>query len=152
MLFRKLPALSLKAVLTFAATGGMLTLSAPAQAQGDQAYMFEVLSEFLDFSPEYSTQEVVFISYLADGERAKTRVYLEAGEPYSIEGGCDLECNNVNMWVSGPSGENIGHDDLDDGFPEVRFVAKASGYYEVETVMDGCDLDHCAYGFVVLSK
>lgn len=77
---------------------------------------------------------------------------LQAGKTYMAIGVCDENCSDLDVAISGPGGDNLGADVLDDDTPIVAFEATRSGQYKATVLMAACGSARCNYGVRVYEQ
>ena len=83
------------------------------------------------------------LARLADDAGHVFGVELEAGANYTIVGACDTNCRDVDLYLVGPDGAEIGRDILTDDFPVVGVTGASGGRYEVRIGMPDCGAETC---------
>ena len=83
------------------------------------------------------------LARLADDAGHVFGIELEAGANYTIVGACDTNCRDVDLYLVGPDGNEIGRDILTDDFPVVGVTGASGGRYEVRIGMPDCGADTC---------
>lgn len=70
-------------------------------------------------------------------------VELGAGDTVRVIGACDTNCTDVDLYVTGPDGVEIGRDVLTDDYPIVDIPDTAGGVYTIRIAMPGCSAEAC---------
>lgn len=86
---------------------------------------------------------------LGEDEQARLARRLSAGVQYIAYGVCDADCDDFDLAVTGPGGQALGSDILEDDSPIVTFTAPADGEYTITAAMASCD-GECGYAIVIL--
>ncbi|MDX2238299.1 MAG: PPC domain-containing protein [Hyphomonadaceae bacterium] len=79
-------------------------------------------------------------------------VPVSAGVTYRVVGGCDNECNNVDLEVRDAGGAVVASDAAPDDHPVVSFTPTASGTYSVRLLLKTCTIAPCYVGARVLQQ
>lgn len=91
------------------------------------------------------------IAPLQPGRDHRWNVNLTGGTAYRIIGGCDNECNNVDLELIGPDGRVVASDMLPDDLPIVNFTPPASARYTVRVLLQTCTVGPCYTGARILT-
>lgn len=68
---------------------------------------------------------------------------LKGGESYRIIGGCDNECEDMDLELLDPAGKIIERDTLPDSFPIINVTPRSPGTYTARLVMKTCTVAPC---------
>jgi hypothetical protein len=68
---------------------------------------------------------------------------LVAGVNYRFLGGCDMDCNNVDLELVNASGQVVASDLAADDFPSMSFTPSAAGVYTVRVHLRTCNIEPC---------
>ena len=77
---------------------------------------------------------------------AFTLPQLEAGYEYLLVAACDLDCDDIDLYVWDDSPREVAADEEPDDFPMVGLTPEAGRSYEVQVSMVGCLTEPCFYG------
>lgn len=80
------------------------------------------------------------------------QVSLVAGADYRFVGGCDMDCNNVDLELLDAAGTVVASDTLPDDFPVVTFTPPAAGVYTVRTHLRTCEVEPCMVAVRALTR
>jgi hypothetical protein len=72
-------------------------------------------------------------------------VSLVEGSEYLVAGFCHRECQNLDLALLDPEGEEIVVDDLPDAEPLLAFTAESTGWHRIRVTMRECALQHCPF-------
>ena len=70
-------------------------------------------------------------------------VELTGGESLRVLGACDTNCTDVDLYVTGPDGAEVGRDVYTDDYPVVDLPETVAGVYTIRIAMPGCNADTC---------
>lgn len=133
------------AALVLGLVAGRLEAQAPASfVQQLQGYLGQYQGEFINAG--YSVFGVFQTGGLAQGAASTHTVNLTGGMRYAIIGVCDNDCTDVDLALTGPSGESIASDYRLDDHPTLRFTAPSTGTYNLRVSMATCRQAPCYYG------
>lgn len=88
---------------------------------------------------------------LDEGQEIRFSVSLVEGLEFEFVGVCDNDCENLDLVLYDPQGEEVASDLLDDAFPLVAVTPAATGEYRMAARMTICTIEPCAFmvgGFV----
>lgn len=77
---------------------------------------------------------------------------LRAGTEYFIVGGCDTDCDDLDLRAHTPDNTLLDEDVSADDVPIVSFVPRASGPHLLTVSMASCKTDNCYFGVRVFSR
>jgi hypothetical protein len=127
----------------------------PAFAQNEyEEFVDEQIEEFCDYIDECFWLEHVdyFTGSAAKGSGNSHYVTLGVGEWYFIYAVCDQDCDDVDLFLYGPSGSLVASDSSTqavDDFPTanagLEFEPTLSGTYRLEVKIYGCTTSTCYY-------
>lgn len=83
------------------------------------------------------------LARIAAGDAYDFEVELGQGDTVRVLGACDANCSDVDLYVTGPDGAEIGSDTLLDDYPVVEIPNTAGGVYTIRIAMPGCSADTC---------
>lgn len=79
-------------------------------------------------------------------------VPIQEGIDYRIVGACDNDCENMDLVLFSPGGEEVESDRLADAFPILRFSGAETGEYRLAVKMMTCTVEPCAFRIAVFGK
>ena len=79
-------------------------------------------------------------------------VALASGVNYKIVGGCDNECNNVDLELRNAAGQVVASDVAPDDHPVISFTPSAAGQYSIRVLLKTCTIAPCYVGARVLQQ
>lgn len=83
------------------------------------------------------------LARIAPGDAYDFEVELGEGDTVRVLGACDTNCSDVDLYVTGPDGAEIGSDVLTDDYPVVDIPNTVGGVYTIRIAMPGCSADSC---------
>lgn len=133
---------------------GQAMLSAEERAQLEQlvrSYLDEaVRRNGQGFGPSAGFSDE--ITSLQPGTDHRWQVNLVGGANYRVLGGCDNECQNLDIELIDSTGAVVASDMGPDDFPVVNFRPSANGSYIVRIMMQTCTVAPCYAGARVLNN
>jgi hypothetical protein len=84
---------------------------------------------------------------LNEGQEIRFTISLTQGLEYKLAGVCDNDCDDLDLMLYGPSGEEVASDLLSDPIPLLSVAPTAGGDHRVAVVMVNCTVEPC--GFMV---
>lgn len=117
-------------------------LNAMAPTIGSQGY-------FLDSSV---LPAGALIGVLRKQSGVSVELDLRANTEYVIMGGCDGDCEDMDLSLVDPSQQRIARDIDDDDTPVLMFTTKAGGPHLLTINMAGCNTDVCYFGIRAFRK
>lgn len=100
----------------------------------------------------YRPSHEVYTSSLNDDARELVTLVLDAGKHYYVMGACDTDCDDLDLLLFDPAGNEVSSDVLDDDFPIVEARVRQTARYRVEVRMPGCSAEPCRYGIGVFAR
>lgn len=119
--------------------------------EGDFGVPGESMEERLDsFRADLSAEGYTEIGSpvsgsLDEGQELRFPVSIQGGLEYEFVGVCDNDCENLDLILYGPSGEEIDADILPDAFPIITLSQPPAGEYRMALLMVSCTLEPCLY-------
>lgn len=87
------------------------------------------------------------LAELEEGDRREFVFQIDPDEEYTIYGGCDDDCSNIDLVAQSGNGELIDQDVEDDDEPLVLILAGESGdEVRVTLSLESCETDTCIVG------
>jgi hypothetical protein len=136
---------------------GVATLLAGSAGRAECSYRDQALDELRtiqDFLGERGyAQQQVFTGWLRNGERSRFTVYLGGGSRYAVAGGCDDDCQDLDLELS-RGGSVVDEDIARDARPLVMHDPdwRAAGTHTVEVTMANCTTSPCFFAVGVFSR
>lgn len=78
--------------------------------------------------------------------------YFDSSYDYLLEGFCDEDCNDLDLYLYDMDGNEIDSDIEEDDFPIIYFSPSVSGQYQVEISMYACDVEPCYWGLAMFEQ
>ena len=75
-----------------------------------------------------------------------------SGVEYMIMGVCDADCDDLDLTLTDPDGNEITSDALNDAYPVLLFTAPASGAHILWVTMYDCSVSPCSFGYKTFRK
>ncbi len=100
----------------------------------------------------YSMSHEIFMGSLNDDANESLNIPLDAGTKYVLVGKCDQDCNDLDLVIYDPNGNEVDSDVEVDDAPVLTLTARSSGRYRVKVSMPGCSANPCRYGVGVWAK
>ena len=127
----------------------------PASAQSRYTsqveFQFGIVRAFAESVDFPQVHKPVFSSLRDDAEESVT-VSLEAGMACRIIALCDADCSDVDIFVTDPSGQEVGSDTGSSDAPVVSVQTSVEGDYQVRVRMAACSTEPCYYGVAVFGS
>jgi hypothetical protein len=70
---------------------------------------------------------------------------LQGGLEYQVYGVCDSDCEDLDLILYDPAGQEVDSDILTDAIPMLSFTAPSTGEYRVAVLMVTCTIEPCGY-------
>jgi hypothetical protein len=140
------------------AIGAVAALIASSAAFAPQDQWVQQVRRMLQQASEryaeqgYVMSHDIYTGSLNDDARESVALVLDGGKEYQLMGACDTDCDDLDMVIFDPSGNEVDSDVLDDDFPIVSATVGRTGRYRVEVRMPGCNRQPCRYGIGVFAK
>ena len=139
---------------------GLLLLPSLAAAQTHRAVILTQLDTVtaLKRSEGYAVHGAALpsgsmIGLLRNEGAVFVEVMLQAGREYFIPGGCDNDCDDLDLRITAPNSETVLDEDVeDDDVPILSFRARETGPHLLLVSMASCSEELCYFGFRVLTK
>lgn len=127
-------------------------LASGAGAQSLSSYVNSELASYVSRNADH-THMYTSTGLLPAGGMLSVQLYLQSGYTYKVRGSCDVDCRDVDLWISEPGGTGrMASDLLSDNFPILNFTPSRTGYATMTVSMPSCSTSWCSYGFVVLRR
>ena len=130
-------------------------MAMPAYAQGDQwerqvRRQLERAATSLDAK---STARAVAlrVGMLNTDESESFLLPLRAGTSYVVVGACDQDCARLGLVISDLASHDLAADRASDSPAVVRISVRETASYRVRTTMEGCGMNPCRYGVIVVT-
>lgn len=92
------------------------------------------------------------ITSLQPGTDHRWQINLVGGTNYRVLGGCDNECENLDIELIDSTGAVVASDMTPNDFPVVNFRPASNGSYIVRIMMQTCTVAPCYAGARVMSN
>ncbi|MFT3728175.1 MAG: PPC domain-containing protein [Terricaulis sp.] len=92
------------------------------------------------------------IAAIQPGHDYRWQVNMQGGKQYKVLGGCDNECNNVDIELIDGSGAVVANDTAPDDRPVVSFTPASNGQYIVRMILQTCTVGPCYVGARVVTE
>jgi len=83
---------------------------------------------------------------LRDDAQESYQIQLQGGVSYVIQGACDQDCNDFDLRIFDPNGNQLDEDIATDDWPRLTFTAPNTGTYRLLAMMPGCNTSPCYWG------
>ena len=135
------------------ATLFLLSLSAPGYAQPYINTVWEQIQENHDenIAMGYSMKNY-FIGKIGSSDENTYNFNLRSGKRYLIEGVCDEDCEDLDLYISDAKGNELDRDLAVDNSPLLFFEPPSSGRYEIKVSMFACNVEPCYFGLSIFEK
>jgi len=104
-------------------------------------------------APLSSKEVLVDRAQLVELQQGETREFvfqIDPGERYTIYGGCDDDCSDINLVARSPGGELVDEDLEDDDEPLVLIAPGDSGNaIRVTLSLESCETETCIAGVAI---
>jgi hypothetical protein len=101
--------------------------------------------------PEAAYTDMI-VGVLEVGNEVGLEIELTSGVEYMIMGVCDADCDDLDLTLTNPEGNEITSDALDDAYPVLLFTAPAGGAHILWVTMYDCSVSPCSFGYKVFRK
>ena len=127
--------------------------AATAQNQWQQTVRNQV-GQHGDFLSErgYTMSGNVYDGSLNAGAIEDLTITLQPGTAYAFMGVCDEDCQDIDLRLYDPDGNEVASDVRTDDWPIVTATPRFKGTYRVRVVMASCSRNPCYYGIGVFAK
>ena len=139
--------------LLVAAIGCAAATEALAQNTYVQTVRNEIARHESDIlSRGYRQDREMMTGSLRDDARETNMISLQGGVAYVIQGGCDQDCDDFDLRIRDPNGNQLAEDVGTDDWPRLTFTATVTGQYRLESIMPGCRTSPCYWGAQVYRR
>ncbi len=125
----------------------------PAQAQ---SYTEVVWTQIQDSYKENAEMGYVVKNYIIgmiqESDDNTWSFYLDSSKEYLMEGFCDEDCEDLDLYLYDNEGTELDKDIEEDDFPLFFFEPEESGYYKVKVTMYSCSVEPCYFGLAIFEK
>ncbi|HJU86970.1 MAG TPA: hypothetical protein VJ788_06350 [Gemmatimonadota bacterium] len=94
----------------------------------------------------------MIVGVLEAGDEVGLEIELTSGVEYMIMGVCDADCDDLDLTLTDPDGNEITSDALDDAYPVLAFTAPAGGAHILWVTMYDCSVTPCSFGYKVFRR
>jgi hypothetical protein len=94
----------------------------------------------------------MIVGVLEPGAEVGLEIDLVTGVEYMIMGVCDADCDDLDLTLTDPNGNEITSDALDDAYPVLIFTAPTGGAHILWVTMYACSVSPCSFGYKVFRK
>ena len=101
--------------------------------------------------PEAAYTDMI-VGVLEVGNEVGLEIELTSGVEYMIMGVCDADCDDLDLTLTNPEGNEVTSDALDDAYPVLLFTAPAGGAHILWVTMYDCSVSPCSFGYKVFRK
>lgn len=92
------------------------------------------------------------VGVLEPGAEVGLEIELVSGIEYMIMGVCDQDCDDLDLTLTDPDGNEITSDALNDAYPVLLFTAPTGGAHILWVTMYDCSVSPCSFGYKVFRK
>lgn len=80
-----------------------------------------------------------YSGYLRDGASTSSEwIYLNRGDMITATGSCDIDCDDLDLYLVNGAGNVVDRDTDDDDVPVVVYTIRSNDWYRVQTYMADC--------------
>jgi hypothetical protein len=143
---------------TFAAAAATLAITGAAVVAAQDPDPEETVRRQLRAVQQYwegqgfGVTHEVQVDTLNDGGEKSITVLLKAGMSYEMSGGCDLDCDDLDLFLYDDRGQEVDRDDEVDDTPIVAVTPARGGEFRLRARMVTCDANPCSFGIAVFGK
>jgi hypothetical protein len=133
----------------------VLLVPARVSAQNQwQATVRSQVSEHGNFLSNrgYTMSGDVYDGNLKNNYHEDLTIKLQPGTAYAFMGVCDQDCQDIDLRLYDPAGDEVASDVRTDDWPIVSIAPSYSGTYTLRVVMASCSKDPCYYGIGVYTR
>lgn len=99
----------------------------------------------------YSVSNYI-IGKISDDDDNTWTFYLSSGKEYLIEGFCDEDCDDLDLYLTDSDGDELDKDIEEDDFPLMYFSPNKTGRYSIKVSMYSCEVEPCYFGLALFEK
>lgn len=130
---------------------------AATEALAQQSYQQTVRNEIARHQQDimnngYRMDRDMMTGSLRDDAQETVMIQLQGGVQYVIQGACDQDCNDFDLRIFDPNGNQLAEDVAEDDWPRLTFTAPSTGQYRLLAMMPGCNTSPCYYGVQIYRK
>ena len=122
----------------------------PASTPSEHEFQNQVRQQLIYIADRFSNEGFSlidsFVSGLSEGSTHSEWVTLEAGKTYFLNGVCDSDCTDIDLWLHDENGTLIDSDVEVDDYPYVTVVPQQTGNFVVTSSLPDCNANYCYYG------
>ena len=132
-------------------------LLVPARATAQNQWQRTVRSQVSEHGNFLSNRGYTMSGDVYDGNlkndyHEDLTIKLQPGTSYAFMGVCDQDCQDIDLRLYDPAGDEVTSDVRTDDWPIVSISPSYSGTYTLRVVMASCSKDPCFYGVGVYTK
>lgn len=94
----------------------------------------------------------MIVGVLQAGDEVGLEIELVSGVEYMIMGVCDADCDDLDLTLTDPDGNEITSDALNDAYPVLLFTAPSGGAHILWVTMYDCSVSPCSFGYKTFRK
>lgn len=99
----------------------------------------------------YSVQNYI-VGKISEEDDNTWSFYLSSSKEYLIEGFCDVDCNDLDLYLSDSDGNQLDSDTEVDDFPVIYYEPDVTGRYLIKVSMYACEVEPCYFGLAIFEK
>ena len=99
----------------------------------------------------YSVSNYI-IGKISDDDDNTWTFYLSSSKDSLIEGFCDEDCDDLDLYLNDSDGDEIDKDIEEDDFPLMYFSPNKTGQYSIKISMYSCEVEPCYFGLAIFEK
>lgn len=129
---------------------GLVLAATPVSAQNVHiSRLYEQVLENLNYAEPGHFLDSFGVIRLNGGETVRVELDVPARTSVQVMGDCDEDCLDLDLGIYDASGALLAEDRLDDYYPIVNFVTKASGRIVLELDLVDCEAPYCYTAYSV---
>lgn len=127
--------------------------AASLQAQSYTDIVWDQIQDaFNDASEDGFSMKNYIVGAIDEDEENTWTFYLNSSYEYRIEGFCDEDCDDLDLYLYDEDGDELDNDTLEDDFPIINFSPSISGRYQINISMFSCSVEPCYWGLAIFQK
>ncbi len=99
----------------------------------------------------YSVSNYI-IGKISDDDDNTWTFYLSSNKDYLIEGFCDEDCDDLDLYLTDSDGDELDKDIEEDDFPLMYFSPNKTARYSIKVSMYSCEVEPCYFGLAIFEK
>tara|TARA_R110000868_G_scaffold410693_5_gene699867 strand:- start:48206 stop:48631 length:426 start_codon:yes stop_codon:yes gene_type:complete len=99
----------------------------------------------------YSVKNYIIGTISEDDDNIWT-FYFSSSKEYLIEGFCDEDCDDLDLYLLDSDGDQLDSDTEEDDYPIIYFEPDASSTYSIKVSMYSCEVEPCYFGLAIFES